>query len=109
MEVFMWYRGGERVWKFAGRVEQMTINGDEVINVANITDKTLYSSPYLVATDRNYTKHYFAGSERVCSKIGGGFGSDPISPTGAKLKWSGPIPVQWRGGEFSRFHEFDRF
>jgi hypothetical protein len=37
----------------------------------------------MVATDNNYTKHYFAGSERVSSKIGGGFiGEDPLSPTG---------------------------
>jgi hypothetical protein len=26
---------------------------------------------------------------------------------GAKVKWSGPKPVHWRGGEFKRFHEFD--
>jgi len=57
----------------------MTINGDQLINMANITDKTLYTSPYLVANDNNYTKHYFIESERVCSKIGGGF-SSPIDP-----------------------------
>jgi len=33
---------------------------------------TLYASPYLVATSRGYTKHYYAESERICSKIGGG-------------------------------------
>jgi len=77
---YIYNAGGERVWKFSGDIQQMTLNGDQLINMANITDKTLYSSPYLVANDNNYTKHYFIENERVCSKIGGGFGSiDPIN------------------------------
>jgi len=76
---YVYNAGGERVWKFSGDIQQMTINGNQLINIANITNKTLYSSPYLVANDNNYTKHYFIESERVCSKIGGGF-SNPIDP-----------------------------
>jgi len=76
---YVYNAGGERVWKFSGDIQQMTINGDQLINMANISNKTLYSSPYLVANDNNYTKHYFIESERVCSKIGGGF-SSPIDP-----------------------------
>jgi len=78
---YVYNAGGERIWKFSGDVQQMTINGSQLINVANITDKTLYSSPYLVANDNNYTKHYFIESERVCSKIGGGFSNsiDPVN------------------------------
>ena len=33
---------------------------------------TLYPSPYLVFTNRGYTKHYYAGAERVAARIGGG-------------------------------------
>jgi len=78
---YIYDAGGERVWKFSGDIQQMTINGDQLINMANITDKTLYTSPYLVANDNNYTKHYFIESERVCSKIGGGFSTllDPVN------------------------------
>ena len=33
---------------------------------------TLYASPYVVCTNKGYTKHYYAEDERICSKIGGG-------------------------------------
>jgi RHS repeat-associated protein len=33
---------------------------------------TLYTSPYLVATDNGYTKHYYAGTERLCARTGNG-------------------------------------
>ena len=32
----------------------------------------MYTSPYLVAHNKGYTKHYYAGSERVCAAIGEG-------------------------------------
>ena len=35
-------------------------------------DVTLYTSPYLVATNKGYTKHYYAGAERLAARIGGG-------------------------------------
>ena len=37
---------------------------------------TLYVSPYLVATPKGYTKHYYAGAERVASQMGRGKFSD---------------------------------
>jgi len=79
---YVYNAGGERVWKLSGDVQQMTINGTYTINMANITDKTLYTSPYLVANNNNYTKHYFVDDVRVCSKIGGGFDSN-VDPIGA--------------------------
>ncbi len=36
---------------------------------------TLYVSPYLVATPKGYTKHYYAESERVASRTGAGMDS----------------------------------
>ncbi len=73
MSSYLYNAGGERVWKFTGAVEQMTLNGKDYFDVANLTEKTLYTSPYMVLTNREYTKHYFSGSERIASKIGGGF------------------------------------
>jgi hypothetical protein len=43
-------------------------------------DKTLYTSPYLVMTEQEYTKHYFIEGEEICSKIGGGFANAPWLP-----------------------------
>jgi len=47
----------------------------------HIDNPTLYTSGYLVANPKGYTKHYYAGSERVSSAIGlGGLGNinDPL-------------------------------
>ncbi len=30
--------------------------------------------PYVVVSDHGYTKHYYAGTERVAARVGGGFG-----------------------------------
>lgn len=73
---YIYNAGGERVWKLAGVQQQMWINGQGVVNMVNF-DKTLYASPYMVLTDKEYTKHIFIEGERVCSKIGGGFGHAP--------------------------------
>ena len=70
---YIYDAGGERVWKITGAIDQMTLNGTQQIDVANLNNKTLYTSPYMVVTDQEYTKHYYAGSERIASKIGAGF------------------------------------
>jgi len=49
----------------------MNINGNW-FNIARLNEETLYSSPYLVANHQGYTKHYYAGSERIASCIGQG-------------------------------------
>ncbi len=85
---YIYNAGGERVWKFAGAINEMMLNGKDVFNVAALNSSTLYTSPYMVATDENYTKHYFIENERICSKacaelsrsIGGGFGN-VVNPT----------------------------
>ncbi|MCQ2269992.1 MAG: hypothetical protein MJZ52_02030 [Bacteroidales bacterium] len=33
---------------------------------------TLYASPYVVTSRKGYTKHYYAESERIASRMGGG-------------------------------------
>jgi len=61
---------GERVVKFAGQMTNMNINGHQTTTFL-ITDPTLYLDAYLVSTPKGYTKHYYAGAERIASKIGG--------------------------------------
>ena len=83
---YIYNSGGERVWKITGQIEQMTINGTQEIDHAVLTDKTLYTSPYMVATDQLYTKHYYIENERIASKIGGGFADAQLHPLNDYVK-----------------------
>jgi RHS repeat-associated protein len=81
LSLYLYNAGGERVWKFTGEVAQMTISGASTVDMACLSNKTLYASSFFVANDLGYTKHYFAGSERVCSKLGGGMALALVSVT----------------------------
>jgi RHS repeat-associated protein len=50
------------------------------IKLVNITNKTLYTSPYLVVNDQEYTKHFYAESQRLASKLGVGLASSVVDP-----------------------------
>ena len=62
---------GERVYKLTGYTVQ-TGAGVTSETYVSLTEPTLYASPYLTATATGYTKHYFAGTERIASAIGNG-------------------------------------
>ena len=65
---------GERTWKVSQERRWMNINGVSS-SYLDVARTTLYASPYLVANNKGYTKHYYAGSERLASRIGtGGLG-----------------------------------
>ena len=64
---------GERTLKVTGHSHQLDVNADLMHTAAGLDEFTLYPSPYLVFTSRSYTKHYYAGSERLAARIGGGF------------------------------------
>jgi len=67
---------GERAFKFSISVASVTVNGITTTNNTH-TRTTLYVSPYcVVMSPGSYTKHYYAGSDRICSKIGGAFQVD---------------------------------
>ena len=68
---YMYDAGGERTYKLTGAFKNMIINGQQY-NYNLMNNATLYTSPYLVATSKGYTKHYYAGNERIVSKIGCG-------------------------------------
>ena len=63
---------GERALKLAGKNSQMDVNAGTYTCQALLDDATLYPSPYLVASRKGYTKHYYAGTERLCARIGDG-------------------------------------
>jgi len=76
---YIYNAGGERVWKLTGAIERMSVNGDNYIDQAML-NKTLYTSPYMIVTDKEYTKHYYIESQRVTSKLGGGMANNLVNP-----------------------------
>jgi RHS repeat-associated protein len=74
----------------------MYITGTSIVKTITL-NKTLYASPYMVVNDQEYTKHYYIEGERICSKIGSGFGS-PLEPPPLDYNPSGdkgvPFPTQ---------------
>jgi RHS repeat-associated protein len=77
--------GGERVWKLTGQVQQMYVDGMGYVDVVDLNNKTLYASPYLVYNEQGYSKHYYAGAERVSSRIGGGMQDALVDPLNSAL------------------------
>ena len=71
---------GERVYKLTGTcgIDQINHNGTRAYVMFD--DAVLYPNPYLVVTPRGYTKHYYAGTERLATAIGSG-GFDDMGRT----------------------------
>ena len=67
-------RRSQRRLKLVGVNSSVDVNAEYMTAVSTLNEPTLYPSAYMVLTNKGYTKHYYAGTERVCAKIGGGFG-----------------------------------
>jgi RHS repeat-associated protein len=80
LSAYIYDAGGERVWKLTGQVQQMQIGGGGVVDAVDLNNRTLYVSPYLVYNETGYSKHYYAGAERVSSRIGGGMNQALLHP-----------------------------
>ena len=69
---------GARTTKLTGNTNEFNVDvnatySESSMDVLTVFDNiTLYASPYLVTTNRGYTKHYYAGNQRVCTQIGNG-------------------------------------
>ncbi len=63
---------GERRLKLTGDTKLGDINADCLVAYPVLTDPTLYPSAYMVLNKKGYTKHYYAGAERVAARMGGG-------------------------------------
>ena len=76
-----WYDAdGERTVKTSGKSDQVYVNGVFSGGSTNTAKFSLYVSLYLVANlGGRYTKHIYAGSQRIVSKVGdfASYGSDP--------------------------------
>jgi len=84
ISAYLYDGGGERVWKLTGGVIQNYMNGQQIYSSGHL-DKTLYASPYMVMTEKEYTKHYYIEGERICSKIGSGFQGVLTPPTSTPI------------------------
>ena len=81
-EKFAGYYGydgnGERVYKLTGTSSIDRLNSGEAYATATFDNAVLYPNPYIVVTKKGYTKHYYAGSERIATAIGQGGLHNPI-------------------------------
>ena len=71
-------KGHESGFHYFGAHLQMSQNAftfNTVRSVPPLVYPTLYASPLITITKHGYTKHYFEGMNRICSKLGGGFKS----------------------------------
>ena len=68
---YLYDAGGDRVYKNTGEYTVQNQSG-QWHSYYHLSRPTLYASPYLVSNERGYTKHYYAESERIASRIGGG-------------------------------------
>ena len=68
---YFYDNAGERSWKVTGTKQTYTHSGITTI-YSNFNQFTLYLFPEVTVTAQGYTKHIFAGTERICSKIGKG-------------------------------------
>ena len=96
---YVYDHSGERRVKLTGESELLDANADLMLTGSLLYKPTLYPSPYLVLSMNEYTKHYYAGAERVAACLGGGgldivthganhsSGTDPTG-TSASIGWS---------------------
>ena len=71
LSLYQYDASGERTYKLTGSGYMQIINGVPTRFYA-LSNATLYASPYMVATVKGYTKHYYAENERIASRIGDG-------------------------------------
>ena len=83
-EKFAGYYGydanGERVYKLLGTSSIDQINSGSTKAQAVFDYAVLYPNPYIVVTPKGYTKHYYAGTERLAAVIGSGGLDNIVSP-----------------------------
>ena len=65
---YLYSADGERVWKFAGTAT-MTYSNGLLVNSDLEMDKTFYPTPQTTFDKHKFYKHYFIGSERICTQV----------------------------------------
>ena len=65
-------RRSQRRLKLTVKNSLLDVNAEYMATYAFLDNPTLYPSAYLVLTNKGYTKHYYAGAERVAARLGNG-------------------------------------
>ena len=69
---YVYDHSGERRVKLTGTNDLLDVNADYMYTASVLKEPTIYPSAYMVMSNKGYTKHYYAGAERVAARIGGG-------------------------------------
>jgi RHS repeat-associated protein len=64
---------GDRNFKITSTKLNIRQNGEDLAMRTYMRNPTLYASALITLNKNGYSKHYFEGTNRICSKIGGGF------------------------------------
>ncbi len=75
-DILAWYNysaNGKRNFKITSPTLYVRQNASGHRNVISLIYPTLYASELITISRNGYTKHYFEGTNRICSQIGGGF------------------------------------
>ena len=95
---YVYDASGERVIKTSGESEQVYINSLFSGGNTETQGFTAYINPFLVVSPNGkYTKHYYAGNQRIVSKLGDieSFGADP-----RRIEYAGSsvpgVTINWK-------------
>ena len=66
---YLYDADGERVWKFAGQ-SVIVYNSGNIVYSSLYMDKTFYPTPQTTFDKQTFYKHYYIGSERICTSMG---------------------------------------
>lgn len=81
MSQYTYDANGERAIKSQGGIQGLFINGHPEGFISHTDNFTAYVSPYFVAKENSFTKHYYAGGQRIVSKLGTGNFYQPLLAT----------------------------
>lgn len=93
--------GGDRNLKFTSPRLNIQQNAVSMSN-STLVYPTLYASSLVTLNRNGYTKHYFEGENRICSKIGGGLGNIGWSDVDSRVE---PVNHEDYGELCDRQHE----
>ncbi|MEH0152860.1 SpvB/TcaC N-terminal domain-containing protein [Limibacter armeniacum] len=84
-QLYIYDAAGNRVIKGRSSGQKVFVNGKKKSGTSGIGNMTIYLNPYVVLKSGGYTKHYYIESQRITSKLGGGWdnnGKGPLKTAG---------------------------